>query len=101
MFIKNTACSFALCPLYVNLCHISLKVAPNCPANNDGDEELSNVYAPSSAVASRILPLSNIIAHCPGATIIVLPEVITPVGVVFLTIRMSLPISPHLIASFH
>ena len=98
---KNTACCLALAPLYVKRCHISLNTAPNCPAKNEGVEELSKVYTPSSAVASITLPLSNIIAHCPGATIIVLLFDITPFGVVFLTIRISFVMFSHLIASFH
>ena len=101
MLKKNTACCFAVAPLYVNLCHISLNTAPNCPAKKDGVEELSKVYVPSSAVASITLPLSYIIAHCPGATIMVLPFEITPFGVVFLTINTSFGIFSHLIASFH
>ena len=40
---KNTACCFEVAPLKVNLCHISLNTAPNCPAKNDGDDELSKV----------------------------------------------------------
>ncbi len=99
--MKYTACFFAVAPPKVNLCHISLNTAPNCPAKKDGEEEASNVYAPSSAVASITLPFSIMIAHCPGATTTKLLLVITPVSVVFSTIKTSFVIFSQEITSFH
>ena len=56
MLKKNTACSFAVAPLYVNLCHISLNTAPNCPAKNEGD------YGMASLMIIGTVPLYNVMA---------------------------------------